>query len=178
MIPEDVANIKQQETLYREYIDNHRQNVKKAWAIMKSNTECMDLITKYLNTSVEAAVDLIDSMIDAHDMSKYQDLEFDAYRKNYYPVTPEEKEENLAAYEAAWKHHYTNNLHHWDWWYETGKMDEMKIPYVVEMICDWEAMGYKFGNTSLQWYEENRDKIHLGDLQRIFAETLMHIMYR
>ena len=178
MIPEDVVNIKQQEDIYKEYIDNHRQNVQKAWTIMKSNSECMIHISKYLNTSIEAAIDLIDNLIINHDMSKYDEFEFNAYRKEFYPVSEDEKEENKPMFDAAWKHHYYNNLHHWNWWYETGNMDNMKLPYVVEMICDWEAMGYKFGNTSRQWYDENRDKIKLGELQRKFAETLMNIMHK
>ena len=174
MIPE--FDIKQQENTYREYIDNHRQNVQKAWLVMKSNTHCMDLITKYLNTNIEAAIELIGNLIDNHDLSKYKEYEFDAYRKEFYPVTPEEKEANKSAFDAAWKHHYYNNMHHWNWWYETGNMDNMKFPYVVEMICDWEAMGYKFGNTSKQYYEQNKEKIQLGATQRKFAEDLMNII--
>lgn len=169
----NATNIEQQEKIYREYIDNHRQNVQKAWVNMKSNSECMDLIIKNLNENI---ISLIDFMIDAHDLSKYQKDEFDAYRKQFYPVTPEEKELNKDAFDKAWKHHYYNNLHHWDWWYETGNMDNMSLQYVVEMICDWEAMGYKFGNTSKQWYEKNKDEIHLGKKQRIFAEELMNII--
>ena len=125
-------DIQKQETIYTEYIDNHRQNVEKAWTIMKSNNECMDLITKYLNTDREAAISLLDEMIKNHDMSKYKENEFDAYRKEYYPISPEEKEGNKSAYDSAWRHHYHNNLHHWNWWYESGNMDNMKMPYVVE----------------------------------------------
>lgn len=168
--------IQKQENTYTEYIDNHRLNVEKAWTVMKSNNDCMNLITKYMNTDREVVIGLLDEMIKNHDMSKYKEMEFNAYRKEYYPVSPEEKEANKAAYDLAWKHHYHNNLHHWNWWYETGKMDEMKFPYVVEMICDWEAMGYHFGNNSKQYYEKNIQNIHLGDRQRKFAEELMKIV--
>lgn len=172
----DELNITQQENTYREYIDNHRQNVQKAWCTMKSNTECMDFISKKLNTNIEAAIALIDDLVKAHDLSKYENNEFNAYRANYYPVSPEEKEANATAFDLAWKHHYHNNLHHWNWWHETGNADNMKLAYVVEMICDWEAMGYYYGNTSKQYYEANKDKIHLGAVQRLFAETLMNII--
>ena len=175
---DDIITIKKQETAYTEYIDNHRQNVEKAWNKIKSNNECMDLITKYLNTDREAAISLIDDLVKNHDLSKYKEFEFDAYRKEFYPISPEEKETNKSTFDAAWKHHYHNNLHHWNWWYETGKMNEMKFPYVVEMICDWEAMGYKFGNTSKQFYEEKRKEIQLGDMQRRFAEELMNTIYK
>lgn len=176
MISYDETIIKQNETKYREYIDNHRQNVQKAWTLMKSNTECMNVIMKYLNTSLEAAIDLIDNLIKSHDLSKYEKFEFDAYRKNFYPISEEEKEANLANFDNAWRHHYHNNMHHWNWWHETGNTENMKLPYVVEMICDWEAMGYQFGNTSKQFYVENMDKIHLGNIQTKLALELMDII--
>lgn len=172
----DELAIKQKENEYKEYIDNHRQNVMKAWTLMKSNNECMDFITKNLNTSLEAVISLVDELVKSHDLSKYKDVEFHPYRKEFYPVTPEEKESNKSSFDAAWEHHYTNNMHHWDWWYKSGNMDKMGLSYVVEMVCDWEAMGYKFGNTSKQWYNDNIDKIHLGETQRRFAEGLMNII--
>ena len=168
--------IKELENNYKEYIDNHRQNVVKAWTVMKSNSDCMSLISKYLNTSIESAIRLIDMLVDAHDLSKYGTSEFHQYRRHFYPVSEEEKESNKSAFDTAWEHHYTNNLHHWNWWYKSGNMDNMKMPYVVEMICDWEAMGYQFGNTSKQWYENNKQDIHLGEKQRLFAEELMNII--
>lgn len=168
--------IQELEREYKQYIDNHRNNVQKVWAIMKSNLYCIDLISKRLFTTTEAAISLIDSLIDAHDLSKYDEKEFHQYRKNFYPVDEEEKEANKDDFDVAWKHHYTNNLHHWNWWYESGNIDDMKMAYVVEMICDWEAMGYQFGNTSKHWYEQNKHNIHLGEKQKLFAEELMNII--
>ena len=83
---------------------------------------------------------------------------------------------NKEEFDKAWKHHYTNNLHHWNWWYESGNTDSMPFVHVIEMICDWEAMGYVFGNTSKQYYEENKHKIMLGEKQRRFAESLMDLI--
>lgn len=166
-------DIKSLENTYKEYIDNHRQNVQKAWTVMKSNSDCMNLISNIMVTNIESVISLIDSLIEAHDVSKYGVDEFFAYRKEFYPVSPEEKEANKDAFELAWKHHYHNNLHHWNWWYETNKMYDMSLMYVVEMVCDWEGMGYKFGNSSLEYYNKNRDSIHLGFSQRKFAEDLM-----
>lgn len=168
--------IKALENTYKEYINNHRQNVHKAWSVIKANSDCMNIIAKNLHTSIDSTIRLIDMLVDAHDLSKYDSEEFDSYRKNFYPVSPEEKEANKEAFEVAWKHHYYNNLHHWNWWYETGNMDNMKMPYVVEMICDWEAMGYQFGNNSKQFYEQNKHKIFLGEKQRLLAEELMNII--
>lgn len=169
--------IKHHENLYREYINNHKLNVQKAWDKMKNSADCIELIVKNnIGVNTDKIIELIDELVKNHDSSKFSKEEFDAYRKNFYPITPEEKESNKESFDAAWKHHYTNNLHHWDWWYESGNMDNMPFTYVIEMICDWEAMGYQFGNTSKEWYEQNKHKIYLGEKQRNFAEELMNII--
>ena len=165
------------ENLYREYINNHKLNVQKAWETMKNNKNCIDFITKNLvNMDINAAIALIDELIKNHDSSKFSTEEFDAYRKNFYPISEEEKESNKEAFELAWRHHYTNNLHHWNWWAESGNMNNMSFVHIIEMICDWEAMGYKFGNNSKEFYEQNKHKIQLGEKQRIFAENLMNMI--
>ena len=165
------ALIGEKEHEYRQYIDNHKLNVQRAWDNIKNNRMCIKLIKKnFSNMKIDVAIDLIDELIKYHDESKYGEKEFDAYRKEFYPINPSEKENNKEAFDKAWKHHYTNNLHHWDWWYESGNIDNMPFVHVIEMICDWEAMGYQFGNTSKQWYEQNKDKIYLGEKQRRFAE--------
>lgn len=159
---------------YTQYIKNHQNNVKKAWEAMKQDQECVDLIQKYI-PSTTINLDNIDYLIQNHDNSKFSEEEFIPYRKNFYPTSPEEKEENKAAFENAWKHHYTNNMHHWEWWHETGKADEMNIAYVIEMICDWQAMGYQFNNNAKDWYYKNKENIHLGERQRIFTEDLLEL---
>lgn len=171
------ALIKHQENQYKEYINNHKLNVQKAWGRIKNNADCMELISKnFINIAIDKAIELLDELIRNHDSSKFSKEEFDAYRKNYYPISPEEKESNTENFDKAWRHHYINNLHHWDWWYESGNMDNMPFTHVIEMICDWEAMGYQFGNTSKEWYEKNKNEIHLGEKQRRFAEELMNII--
>ena len=173
------TQIRHNEELYKEYINEHKLNVQKAWVSMKNNSECIEFISKNLsNMTIDIAIDLIDELIKNHDNSKYGKDEFDAYRKEFYPISPEEKESNKNDFERAWKHHYTNNLHHWNWWCESGNMNNMPFVHVIEMICDWEAMGYKFGNNSKEWYNNNKHKIHLGDKQKIFAEGLMNIVCR
>lgn len=173
------ALIKHQEKLYREYISDHITNVQKAWKLMKENPDCMDFISRNLkNMTLDAAISVLDDLIAHHDESKYSKEEFDAYRKEFYSISPEEKEANKKDLEKAWEHHYTNNLHHWDWWYKSGNMNNMPFIHVIEMICDWEAMGYVFKNNSLTWYNQNKKEIFLGDKQRKFAEELMEIVCR
>lgn len=171
------ALIKHNENLYKEYINEHRLNVQKAWNVMKNNSECRNLITKVIsNTNLDTTIKLVDDLIIHHDESKYEPEEFYAYRANFFPISPEEKNLNKEEFDKAWKHHYTHNMHHWNWWYESGNLDNMPMIYVIEMICDWEAMGYKFGNTSKEWFEKNKSEIYLGYKQEEFAEELMNIL--
>jgi uncharacterized protein YnzC (UPF0291/DUF896 family) len=171
-------NIREQEAKYREYIDNHRANVQKAWDNMKTNSECMELIIRELNTSTDAAISLINELVEKHDLSKYEKEEFDAYRRYFYSVSNEEKESSKEDFDIAWKHHYEHNLHHWDYWYHTGKIDSMGIVFCVEEVCDWIAMGYQFNNTATEWYIKNSHDIHLGERQRLFTEELLNAFYK
>ena len=101
------ALISHNENKYKEYIMNHKLNVEKAWQNIKNNPECIELIEKYM--CVDSACDVIDDLVKNHDTSKFGKEEFDAYRKNFYPISPEEKESNKDAFDKAWEHHYTNN---------------------------------------------------------------------
>ena len=169
--------IREQENKYREYIDNHRANVQKAWYNMKTNSRCMEIIVRELNTTESAAISLIDELVEKHDLSKYEKEEFDAYRRYFYPVNEEEKESSKNDFDRAWIHHYSYNLHHWDFWYHTGKMDSMGIVFCVEEACDWIAIGYQFNNTAIDWYKQNQNKIHLGEKQRLFTIELLNAFY-
>lgn len=161
---------------YTEYINEHRANVKKAWETMKNNQEAMDFIGNNIDENMSSVILQLDKDIEMHDMSKFSKEEFDGYRMKWHPVTPEEKESHKEDYEKAWRHHYTNNLHHWDWYYENNRMDSMPLINVVHMICDWEAMSYKKGGTTKEWYSKEKKDIHLGDRQRKFAEGLIDII--
>lgn len=170
--------IKEKEEQYKEYIDNHRANVKKAWDNMKNNHKCVAIISKQVTAnSIRSLVEMIDNLVDKHDLTKYEAEEFDAYRRNFYPINDEEKESAKEDFTKAWVHHYSKNLHHWDWWYKTGNQENMPFTYCVEMVCDWIAMGYHYNNTATEWYEKEKDNIHLGIDQRQFVEKLMNTFY-
>lgn len=171
---------KQRETEYKEYIKNHINNVHIVWASLKSNPNFKDLVLEELQLSdheYENMILILDHDIEQHDKSKYDAEEFDAYRKEFYPVTPEEKEDNKNNMKRAFVHHYTHNHHHWDWYYENKCEDKMPAKNIIHMIVDWAAMGLVPGNDStIEWYNKNKNDIHLGEKQRIFAEKLIDII--
>ena len=121
----------------------------------------------------------IDNQVQSHDSSKYSIEEWEAYRKNFNPVNQQEKEDNIADFERAWKHHYMNNLHHWNFWYSSNQMDKMPLCFVVEMCCDWIAMSNKFGGNAVDWYlnEKLNNRIHLGTKQEQWIMNILKMYY-
>ena len=75
-----------------------------------------------------------------HDNSKYESEEFNAYRKNYFPVNTEEKELDKKDFEAVWGHHWTSNRHHWECrQYDEcpeDKITKQQILDCLENVCD------------------------------------------
>lgn len=126
-----------------------------------------------------------------HDTSKHSEEEFEGYRQYFYPVEGEEK--NKELFNNAWKHHYSNNRHHWEYWLSSNLADrilreekvhrndirdneevsDMHILSLIEMILDWVAMGIKFNNTPQDFYNKNKDYIILGDRTRNILEYIL-----
>ena len=86
-----------------------------------------------------ALMSLVAQNIAAHDMSKFQLKEYDAYDKYFYSNRTKEVEK---AFNYAWLHHIHANPHHWQYWVlkhddEPEEALEMPVEYVYEMIADW-----------------------------------------
>ena len=96
-----------------------------------------------------------------HDMSKFHPLEFVTYSKHFYGT---EEDKKNSGFEYGWLHHQRKNKHHWNYWVNgNGKPVKMPEKYIRQMICNWEAMGIKFGDTPLEFYSKNKDKIILHE---------------
>lgn len=144
---------------YLDYVDEHRNNVCKAFETIGSR------VMKYLGMS-DSEYDTLRKQIMVHDISKYGEEEFEAYRKRFFPASNEIYDED--EFEKAWIHHYLANPHHWNFWKGIDGEEAKEIPnnYLVELICDWHAMSMKFGGTPLQYYEDNYTKIKLNPKTR------------
>ena len=131
-----------------------------------------------------------------HDLSKFHPKEFFAYAEWFYgpfgvKLKREYNEEQItngmsclsrsyleckAGFDKAWKHHYKNNKHHWNYWVkQNGKAKQMPEKYLWQMIVDWEAMGVKFGNTAQEFYLNNYKKINLHIQSRIALEAMLDL---
>lgn len=137
---------------YLDYVEEHVLNVQKAWNVLKEKCKTMRFIWDdfyYFSITDE---------IYRHDLSKLSENEFIQYRKSFYPTNLEEKY-NMST---AWEHHKKHNPHHWEnWTTKTLIHPNTWEIYCVHMVCDWMAMGYKFGDTAKQYYESNKEKIKL-----------------
>ena len=167
-----VKEAKEQE--YRDYITEHIHNVQKTFRNITLSDKIMNYLNSMATTSDPLYMRALENSIQDHDKSKFGPEEFDAYRIEYYPVNDAEKANNKQNMDAAWKHHYTNNKHHWDSWKSCP--DLMPMNCEVEMICDWCAMSMKFGGKTIDWYKK-QNNIVLGAKQRKVVETVL-AMYR
>lgn len=160
--------IADKEREYREYVDEHRANVWKAFQNILQIPSIKEEIIK-----AGCMQELMNRCLE-HDMSKYEKEEFEPYRQYHSPTCEEEKNIARDKYGEAWKHHYTVNDHHWNHWVdENNEPREMSIPALFELVCDWTGMGYKFGNDAYQYYQENKDNIIMHPNTRSKLESIL-----
>lgn len=156
-IENENSEIEKKRKEYSDYIDEHVLNVRKAFEELVDSE--IPEIMEYLNE--------LQSKINVHDKSKWSEEEFEPYRKNFFPINNEEKENNKSDFDKAWEHHYTNNDHHWQYWLDLDEetlkpFEERKVKLAyLEMIADWTGMGYKFGDTAYEYYSAHKDEIRL-----------------
>lgn len=152
---------------YRKYIEEHRENIKKAFIEVSM---CQDL--DWIITE-DICLKLFERIL-SHDLSKYSKEEFYAYRKYYHPINEEEKQNSKEEFEKAWEHHWKNNDHHWQHRQNDTDFTEETELAILENVCDWLAMGYKFNNRPIEYYNDHKDKIILPDKQKLFLERVLN----
>ena len=125
MVTEDLNNYQEE---YRNYIEEHKANVKQYANWLKENLpELFDNID----------LELFNEMINDHDDSKFEEPEFEAYAQKFYG-----NKEDSFEFEEAWKHHWTHNEHHPEFWLG----EDMPYIYILEMICDWGSFSIASGD--------------------------------
>lgn len=153
--------LKEQE--YMDYIEEHIANVKSAF-YKYGNTLCEKLnISKFE----------LEKNIYKHDLSKFSEDEFDAYRNYFFPCNGEER--NDKAFELAWEHHYKNNPHHPEYWIHNNQIEDMPNIYIAEMLCDWEAMSMKFKNNTYDYYIKERNKKPFSEHTKKVLDDIVEI---
>lgn len=141
---------------YLDYIEEHLQNVRKAWETIKVKCADMDFVIE------GESRDAIEQDVLDHDLSKFSSSEFTQYRANFKPTDFEVGGE--SAFSNAWEHHYKSNSHHWQNWTKGRYTEIEKMECCVGMIIDWTAMGYKFGDTAQEYFESGREEMEIPEV--------------
>lgn len=151
---------------YGAYIREHQANVRHAFDRLFQGYVGADdaTATQLAGVSAEELGDALrraQGLVAVHDMSKWDEEEFEPYRIHFYPTS---RERELVAAGAlddqegflhAWGRHCSVNPHHPVHWADgEGRPDRnMGLEYVIEAVCDWEAMAMRFGGTTRNWWE-------------------------
>lgn len=104
-----------------------------------------------------------------HDLSKYGPKEAKGYALRFF--TDIDTPQSRGLFEAAWRHHWQANPHHWEYWLTAdGSPHAMPLEYVNEMVADWLAASRAYEGAwpndrkSWGWLQQNfytgRVKLH------------------
>lgn len=152
---------------YCDYLEEHFNNIRKAFQELSEACDGMVWVGD------DNTWHTLRNEVCWHDVSKFSIAEFVQYRNKFFP-TELAPSELYPEFPEAWKHHYECNEHHWEFIAalpedtSAGTVER----YLVHMVIDWMAMGYKFGDTAQQYYEANSHKISLKPDQVDFIYEL------
>lgn len=147
-------NLKESIKMYTDYIEEHKSNVKRAWADIQFRCAHLPWFANNYNIVV------LNRKVNNHDDSKYSKEEFEGYRQWFYNCGDDPIKCKVKL-NRAWSHHIQYNSHHWQKWTKMEISKEAKSRCCMEMICDWHAMSFKFGKSAQRYYEENVDNIDI-----------------
>jgi len=166
---------------YLKYVLEHKKNVfKVCWhkkmylhALMhdlsKFNPKEFKTYAEWFNSPFGVKIkNKTDSEIVELSGSRYKHLVEALGLNGGFDFIKEEHNRLRENFDRAWQHHKDNNKHHWNYWSERNL--EMPVKYIKQMICDWEAMGVKFGDTAIEFYLSNYDEIKLKQRSRVSLE--------
>ena len=159
--------------LYNEYLIEHKSNVLNGFDWLSKN-----LPDIFLNDQIKSRCEWL--CANAHDQSKYDKEEYNAYDKYFYGNRSYEVVED---FKLAWLHHIHQNPHHWQHWVllnddEGEECLEIPLCYIIEMICDWWSFSWKTGNLMeiFNYYDQHKDKIKMNEFSRNQLEDILNKM--
>ena len=170
--------IQQKELEYIRYLIRHIAYVQEAYSRLIVPLRGKGIVA---DKSIEEAGDLVK----VHDRTKFDAVEFYPYRKKFFPTSEEKSHPNWEElvkleFHDAWEHHHEHNLHHPIQWTMDGEKKSMEEPYVLEMICDWDAMSHQFGTNLCEWYDNKaiEEKSHFTEETLELVDRLIDYLFR
>lgn len=114
-----------------------------------------------------------------HDASKFTRAEWGPYVRRFGMgrAGQMDKADDPKEFMAAWRHHWQQNPHHWEFWLLNGEPQRMPEEYVREMVADWMGAGRAYtGRWEVaEWYEKNKERIKLHPGTRVWVEALINL---
>jgi len=160
---------------YYQYLHDHIEGVKTAWSnFLKPAMLELDYDPELFEK--------VDKLVQDHDKSKYEDVEFIPYCNYFYSSPKDGFSKNSKEFDGGWLHHLHNNPHHWQYWVllrDTGEVEpqDMPIEYICEMLCDWHSFSSKDpDNTAFNWYKSNKSKMKHSDKTTKEVEKLIEYL--
>lgn len=158
---------------YDEYIQEHKENVAKAFQWLEENIPGV-LSADEIKNDAKYLCEF------THDQSKYSEEEYDAYDNYFYG---NRSYAVVQEFNKAWLHHIHNNPHHWQHWIlvndDPDKAEiilDMPYEYIIEMVCDWMSFSIAKGDLSeiFSWYDAHKDYMKLSDYTRQRVEIILN----
>ena len=160
---------------YNRYLENHKNGVRQAFEWLEQN------LPEIFGTADEGIItECRHSCTYAHDESKLQPDEYDAYDAYFYG---DRSYEVVNQFNRAWLRHIHRNPHHWQYWIllndnpDEGEIVlDMPDVYIIEMICDWMSFSINKGdmNELFNWYDQHKDHMKLSDYTRMKVEEILN----
>lgn len=96
------------------------------------------------------------------------------YARKFYPEGIQDQNQAKEEFKKAVEHHKNNNLHHFESLRNYSGSD-WKC-YIIEMICDYIAMGWELGVYIFEYYDKDREKIELPHEYKTYLEHVLNIL--
>lgn len=158
-------------TLYFEYYRMHTYRVVLAWLDIR------DLLLE--NEIIDYdEFKKINNLIAWHDNSKINEKEWEAYAVKFFnsktDVDDKTAEKINKEFKVAWAYHKEMNLHHHQT-LKNYKGADYKI-HIIDLFCDWIAMGWDTGVSAYKYYQEKKKEIELPLKYRDFLEEVLNLV--
>lgn len=120
-------------------------------------------------------IEKINHLILWHDNSKISSEEWLPYARKFHPIGEnQDTNKTKTEFKKAVAHHKRINLHHFE------SLKNYDGPdwkcYVIELICDYIAMGWEFNNYIFEYYNRNKENIDLPIVYKEYLEQILNLL--
>ena len=157
---------------YDNYLTEHKGNVARGFHWIQEHLP--ELIP------AEDGIDYEHQICFAHDKSKNESDEYDAYDAYFYGRN--RSFQVVQDFNYAWLNHIHRNPHHWQHWIllndepnEGEIILDIPYHYILEMICDWWAFSWAKGDLTeiFNWYDQHKSYMKLSEKTRKTVEDIL-----